>query len=421
MSIRFFSGGAGCGKTYQVMQAIAEHVQAKPLQDGQKVLALTFMHGSRRRLHDRLGQVREVGGRFECIVIDSLAWRVVSRWQALLIEKGGAVPAEGDFEGVCSAAERLLKEPVVGHWLAATYPVFILDEAQDLNEVRLAIVVALAAHMDVIAAADEFQCLDVNLRDNGAFKWLEANSNMVTLAEPMRTRVAELLDAAHAIRGGAAPVSGRLFQIAATAQPALAGTFLSNQLGWYGARRQTAILTTGTGNFTERVTRWVGAEVTRQGNGPYSFTWELSETKAVAAYMAALRLPERALASAIFGLVQALDDDRVTRDVQGWLDMQRRAKGRVEFLREEIVEVIERSFRNRKNGPGYGGRQSLQAMTIQGAKNREFDNVVVLWPGATMGDDEQLRRLLYNAVTRAKERCLVLVQVQEALGRAPFA
>nr|WP_198981120.1 ATP-binding domain-containing protein [Herbaspirillum sp. ASV7] len=421
MNIRFFSGGAGCGKTHQIMEAIAEHVQKKPLQDGQKVLALTFMHGSRRRLHDRLGQVKEVRPRFECMVIDSLAWRVVSRWQELLKTKGRELPAEGNFESVCESAAILLNEPVVGQWLAATYPVFILDEAQDLNRVRLEIVIALAAHMDVIAAADEFQCLNPELRGNNAFTWLAAHSEMVTLTEPKRTNVAELLDAAHAIRAGNAPVSGRLFQVAATAQPALAGTFVSNQYGWYGARRQTAILTTGMGNFTERVTRWVGAEVTKRGNGPYSFTWELSESKAIATYMDGLRLPEHASAPDIYGLVQAMNEDRATRDVQGWLDMQRRTQGRIEFSRDEIVQVIERSFRNRKNGISPVGRQSLQAMTIQGAKNREFNNVVVLWPAATVGDDEQLRRLLYNAVTRAKERCLVLVQAQGALGRPPFA
>ncbi|WP_425425546.1 ATP-binding domain-containing protein [Uliginosibacterium gangwonense] len=37
------------------------------------------------------------------------------------------------------------------------------------------------------------------------------------------------------------------------------------------------------------------------------------------------------------------------------------------------------------------------------------------------GSDDQKRRLLYNAVTRAKERCLVLVQLEANLSKAPFA
>jgi superfamily I DNA/RNA helicase len=59
-------------------------------------------------------------------------------------------------------------------------------------------------------------------------------------------------------------------------------------------------------------------------------------------------------------------------------------------------------------------------MTIHQAKNREFDSVVVLWPYQASGSDERLRRLLYNAVTRAKKRVLVVVQNPDRLGKAPF-
>ncbi|MGH7283008.1 MAG: ATP-binding domain-containing protein [Polyangiaceae bacterium] len=61
-------------------------------------------------------------------------------------------------------------------------------------------------------------------------------------------------------------------------------------------------------------------------------------------------------------------------------------------------------------------------MTIQQAKNQEFDRVVVLWPFEIQGDAERLRRLLYNAVTRAKKYAAVIVQDPKKvrLGAAPF-
>jgi len=59
-------------------------------------------------------------------------------------------------------------------------------------------------------------------------------------------------------------------------------------------------------------------------------------------------------------------------------------------------------------------------MTIQQAKNREFDHVVVIWPYTIPNDNEQKRRLLYNAITRAQQSCLVLVQAQELLNAPPF-
>ncbi len=49
-------------------------------------------------------------------------------------------------------------------------------------------------------------------------------------------------------------------------------------------------------------------------------------------------------------------------------------------------------------------------MTIHQAKNREFESVVVLWPLKLGGNPEQKRRLLYNAVTRARGRAVVIVQ-----------
>jgi superfamily I DNA/RNA helicase len=59
-------------------------------------------------------------------------------------------------------------------------------------------------------------------------------------------------------------------------------------------------------------------------------------------------------------------------------------------------------------------------MTIQRAKNREFANVIVLWPHSATGSPEHLRRLLYNAITRAQSHCSVIVLGQGRLSAPPF-
>jgi UvrD-like helicase family protein len=57
----------------------------------------------------------------------------------------------------------------------------------------------------------------------------------------------------------------------------------------------------------------------------------------------------------------------------------------------------------------YGHRSSFRiAATVHGAKNREFANVFVVWPYGVTGGEEKQRRLLYNAITRAKNHCVVL-------------
>ena len=49
-------------------------------------------------------------------------------------------------------------------------------------------------------------------------------------------------------------------------------------------------------------------------------------------------------------------------------------------------------------------------LTVHGAKNREFDNVIILWPYRVR--EELKRQLLYNAITRARKHCMVLLQLK---------
>jgi superfamily I DNA/RNA helicase len=50
------------------------------------------------------------------------------------------------------------------------------------------------------------------------------------------------------------------------------------------------------------------------------------------------------------------------------------------------------------------------ALTVHGAKNREWDYVFIVWPFQVRGDALFKRKLLYNAVTRAREGAFLFVQ-----------
>jgi hypothetical protein len=64
-------------------------------------------------------------------------------------------------------------------------------------------------------------------------------------------------------------------------------------------------------------------------------------------------------------------------------------------------------------------------MTINQAKNREFDGVIILWPFEVGGDLDSQRRRLYNALTRAQRWAVVIVQDNpkgaSRLSVAPFS
>lgn len=419
MTIQSFSGAAGCGKTHQLMANLGTRLERHPLQAFQKVLALTFMHGSRRRLDDRLSGVASLRRQYECTTIDGFAWRIVSRWQALITQLEMGHPRVNDYEAVCQIAADLLSHDIVVRWIAATYPIVVVDEAQDLTPNRLRIVQAMAPHVDLLIAADEFQCLIEELRPNPACDWLTAVGHDALLQQPRRTSDRNLLAAAGAIRLAQAPESNGLFKIYPAPRAALAASFVSNGIAWNTRGNRVAIITPTMGQFALDILEWVTTKTTGKGNGPYNVILEESETKLADAFIDGLALPDQATLAEAFTLMEG-KPTAITQDFVRWLEKQRRAKGKTHVHREEMEDTIRHSFSNQRrlssrDGPG------IRALTVHGAKNREFDFVIVLWPAAIRGNDEQKRRLLYNAVTRAKHQCIVLVQVPRAMTSPPFA
>jgi hypothetical protein len=272
VTIQAFTGGAGCGKTYQLMQSLSSQLEAAPLAEGQKVLALTFMHGSRRRLEERLDQLPMLRRRADCTTIDSFAWRLVRRWQALAAKLGHVNVDPNQYDRVCDAAGDLLQVQEVRGWVAASFPILLVDEAQDLTVNRLSLIQSLAMRLQVFVAADEFQCLDEQLRPNPACTWLGQVCPSEELTQPQRTNVAELLDAAAAIRSGMPPKSGTLFKIQLTPMPPLAGSWISSNLCWYGAGKRVSIITPTLGQFAKSALTWTADNKTSKGAGPYAIS-----------------------------------------------------------------------------------------------------------------------------------------------------
>ncbi|MGO7585946.1 hypothetical protein ACC689_29090 [Rhizobium ruizarguesonis] len=215
------------------MEMLSETLAAHPLIEGQRVLALTFMHGARRRLSDRLRTVAGLMSRLECCTVDAFALRIYRRWRGLAAALGVAPIAEGEFEAVCDTAGLLLEQQQVRAWTAASFPIVLVDEGQDLRPQRLRMLAALSGATHTLIAADEFQCLDQALRPNPLVTWLQGATEPETLVQVRRTNIGGLLAAATAIRNGQAPVNGPGFRIL---QPGvsvpLAATLLSNAIAW---------------------------------------------------------------------------------------------------------------------------------------------------------------------------------------------
>lgn len=417
-----FEGPAGCGKTHRLMDELIAVLEREPLESHQRVLAVTFMHGSRRRLESRLSVIAPLRGRYEAVVLDGFAWRLIQRWRRLIAHLGVVVPQEHDFDACCATAARLVAIQIVAEWVKSSFPIMIVDEAQDLCAHRSAIVSALSGTVTVILAFDEFQCLAPELRPVPIQAWLAANAPPTTLQGNRRTNIAQLLTAADAVRQGlAVPDGGREFRLAATPSMPLTATWLANAVRFRRNGGTLAVLTPSRGGLAAAaVARIAAGPIGRRQSGPFTISWENSDAEDLDAIWNRVAFAGQCQIHEAIAALHELRDDPILLRTRDWLKGKERMSGITHIAAAEVRAQVERLVMRRRQ---FGGRHDppLSAMTIHQAKNREFDHVVVIWPHRVPNGDDQRRRLLYNAITRARRSCTVLVQAPQLLGGAPFA
>lgn len=425
MTLQLFEGPAGSGKTTELFQALAARIAAYPLCSGQKVLALTKMHGSRRRM---LGKLDEVLGRSqsECFTLNSFALGLVQRWRTLARAISGQIPSDTDFAGLAEVAAKLLSKSGMVRWVAARYPVLVVDELQDLRGSELDIIKHIGSGMHMLCAADEFQ----DLAPQGeceSVAWARNAGSVVVLTQVRRTNVAGLLEAARITRAGGGPlVDGNGFKRMSAPSANVAASLIARNLTWAGDARVAILSPTGPTRapfVRDTLARLAAKPFEKNGRayGPFVIQWERPSESLMDEWSQKLALNESdadVTLAAIVGHADALPQPFVD-----WARTRNRVTGETHFTKKRILEQLGRTHSLlRAYGPSR--TQQRTGMTVHQAKNREFDVVIVLWPMAVGGDMGVQRRLLYNAITRARRQCCVIVQdpkpTQSRLASAPF-
>jgi hypothetical protein len=443
MTFIFFEGPAGTGKTHNLVRCAKEIVQSGALGDGHKLLALTFMNGARRRLDARLGEDSTFRRRFDCQTFDVFARMVAARRRSLItlgmLEQTAAL---NEFDGPCALAASLLDLEPVRKWVARSYPLVLVDEAQDLDGHRLRIIQGLSKSCRVVAAADAFQCLHDGRDTRPMMSWLEGAGQIHRLTQPRRTNQQGLLAAALAVREGRdlkkvlrpSEFNNKttwkgagfcLLDVPATkANPALLAWAIANEITQ--RQGQVVILTPDSNNAIIRaaLTTLQTKQWPRKSSGatfgPYPVTWDRHDSQEADALLVDLALPTMASCSELRTLLTPLAGHAAIAQAISRMDRLRRAHGQATFTAAQVTEFVRESMRNRSR-LGLRQLRGHLAMTIQRAKNREFPNVIVLWPHTATGSPEHQRRLLYNAITRAKSHCTIMVLGQGRLDAPPFA
>ncbi|WP_041750368.1 ATP-dependent helicase [Bradyrhizobium sp. BTAi1] len=443
MTFDFFEGAAGTGKTHNLVSRAGEFANDGVLGDGHKLLALTFMNGARRRLDARLGDNSAFRRRFDCQTFDVFARMLTARRRSLITpEMQEQANFLNEFDGPCALAAALLEQEAVRRWVARRFPLVLVDEAQDLDEHRMRILQGLSWSCRIVAAADAFQCLHKGRDTAPLMGWLEGAGETHRLTQVRRTTQQGLLAAALAVR------EGRDVRAVLTARTAQSGTSWSGAgfrlveasiknnnsglLAWVIAndinQRQgsVVILTPDSNNQVIRAalqTVQTKQQIYKKSGvtfGPYPHTWDRHDDEEVDALLADIVLPETASCADLRALLRPLTEHASVAQAISRMDRLRRVHGHAVFTAAQVTEFVRESVRSRSR-LGFRQHRGHLAMTIQRAKNREFPNVIVLWPHTAAGSSDHLRRLLYNAITRAQVHCTVIVLGQGRLNRAPFA
>lgn len=424
MTVWAVNGAAGFGKTYRLLQRIGEELGAYPLESGQKVLALTFMHGARQRLEQKLRAMPTLRGKYECLTVDGFARSLRWRWRSLAKSIGQQDIDTVSFDDQCALAAALASRAVVGNWLATGYPCVLLDEGQDLDPHRLQLIEALSVWCRVFIAYDDFQCLRVDLRPSPVSTWLPAICKPEELAKPQRCSVPALLDASSALRAGQAPAPGSGLKIVECKSAAQAAALLASTIHF--ARYKTpgcsvAVITPARkGGYTAEVVEMVATKPCGTKKlGPFKLRWELADSPLLETISEMGFDGGKPCGEVIHAVLAAAEEGAARDALVRWILRQRDVAGRAQITFTELLGQTRRVIavtRARANRTDSGKR----ALTVHQAKNREFDVVIVIWPYTVAQDDEGKRRLLYNAITRTKQQCTVIVQGAGSAGKAPF-
>jgi superfamily I DNA/RNA helicase len=310
-------------------------------------------------------------------------------------------------------------------WITRTYPIIVVDELQDSKSGQLRMLQELTNSATCLAAADDFQDLEAD-GENEAVSWALKNGEVVPLLQIHRTNVQGLLEAASALREGRELTNGSGFEIVSVPKPQLGAWHVSKHIKKWRPYGTLAIITpTGPDKspFVRELVERVEAGPIGQTwkHGPYVVPWEVSHQSAFKEFMDELGIPDDPDEKVSIEQINLKASHGPTSALSNWLNRKRNISGRDEFSVAEVyarVDLIQQRIR----AFGHSWERRFSAMTTHQAKNREFESVIIFWPFQVYGSEERHRRLLYNAITRAKKRAVLIVQdpKQNRLRQTPF-
>lgn len=428
-----YIGQAGTGKTTKLIDRLNKSIDFSSWSTSESLLAITFMHGSRRRLEEKLKPIQKKGINVNCMTIDSFCLNLLQRYRSYLgVDRAIVVDEDPnqkkDFEGRLHIGRNIIREfagelldfKIVRQVQSFSYPIIVVDEFQDCDGLLLEIVKKLNTCCELIVAADDFQ--NLNPSDECiATKWLSESLELKKLEHVWRTNDSKILDSSVAIRSNVQTTNG--VETKYVPSHNLAAFYILSNMQWYdkmgGYKRTVAIISPvgpGTDAFVRQTLIRIQKPMTKKNKyhlNPRPFFHEGNER------ISALDILKS------FNNWEYLDSVTM-KELNNWCFENhlgfsyavKRAK-RIMKLRNvthlskvEFSALLSSGIHFVNTFLSQTSRSRI-FLTVHGAKNREFDDVFIIWPYYTLPKGDLYRRkLMYNAITRAKRKVIILVQAK---------
>jgi len=439
-SLKGFIGPAGTGKTYNLVKEATALARNREWEPCQALLGLTFMHGARRRLDSRFSDLKKECIPIQCSTIDSFCLDIVRRFRIYLgydrqvdvdtgIENCDHCECQQwnwvlSFDKMRLEMIRALQKQTVKKSIAASYPIIVVDEFQDCDGSLFDIVKTLSESSQVVVAADPFQRLEIenNTCDGticDAVEWVKEYGEIVPLDSCKRTDKKDLLNTAEAMRLGLP--KEKCILVRNFKAPGLAAFYISRALGQWGWGKglEVVIITPVTeskSQFVAGVLKSLRKELGKADKfGPFPFYWE--QTEGDQFQVICELLPNDDPDSGIIYRDELRNhktsENKMLSDVCRSGLRVAALRGLEGISKSELTDIAKKRIHSRRAYCLSGRKRKRIVLTVHGAKNREFGCVFILWPRAMKKDTLHRRKLLYNAVTRASNKAMVLVEGNE--------
>lgn len=444
------TGHAGTGKTTRLLEILQERLNRARLADHQTIPVISAMHGARRRLVGKLAEIQRARNsevspfRFRVETIDSFALHVANRGRSFLGERRPIVPCDilpSDDERVlwievgncCEWATRVLQHPQAKVMLRDSYPLVVIDEFQDCHGATLEFVQQLAQVIPIVAAADEFQVISGDGDDTHAVKWAASTFRVEDLGEDNKSHRAAknpcIRNTAAALRSGQQTARQARVKVVCEPKGPLAGSLVARVVKSLGRDATIALIAYSFKNhFSARALDLLNNgsknwQETGKGLAPVPFTLLASQQSELEKHR---EIVKNTFRNEKCYLGQNLPSALLPDVAEAWRTCQYQARrlGRDSWSRTHLQnEVSGRVHKRHSFSPATSRRTAL---TISSAKNQEWDYVFILWAKEFFRDshtENHRIRLLYNAITRAKRDCVVIVRAKnwkEALADHPY-